>query len=93
MTAEHKPTDVKGYRALSSEEIELINLIKADGASLHKRIKEVRDLLTAQACENSDVVTQRHHNAEPNRWLAEARTDLQKGLMSLVRAVAQPSGF
>ena len=27
------------------------------------------------------------------RWLAIAKTDLQKGFMSLVRAVAKPEGF
>lgn len=27
------------------------------------------------------------------RWLAIARTDLQKGMMFLIRAVARPSGF
>lgn len=27
------------------------------------------------------------------RWLAEAKTDLQKGFMSAVRAIAQPTSF
>jgi hypothetical protein len=27
------------------------------------------------------------------RWLAIAKTDLQKGMMALVRAVARPEGF
>lgn len=27
------------------------------------------------------------------RWAAEGRTDLQKGFMSLVRAIAQPTTF
>lgn len=31
-------------------------------------------------------------NPDP-RWVAEARTDLQKGLMSLTRAVAKPTSF
>jgi hypothetical protein len=35
----------------------------------------------------------RHKDAEPRRWLAMARTDLQTGVMRLVRAVAQPLGF
>lgn len=29
----------------------------------------------------------------PSRWAAEAQTDLQKGYMSLVRAVARPTTF
>jgi hypothetical protein len=93
MTAEHKPTDVKGYRALTTAELHLINRIKEDGAALQRRITEVRELIAKQAHEGDDFVKERQHYAEPNRWLSEARTDLQKGLMSLVRAVAQPSGF
>lgn len=34
--------------------------------------------------------------ADPNadqRWVAEGRTDLQKGLMSLTRAVTKPTSF
>ena len=27
------------------------------------------------------------------RWLSEGKTDLQKGIMSLVRSVAQPESF
>jgi hypothetical protein len=27
------------------------------------------------------------------RWLAIARTDLQRGMMSLIRAIAKPQGF
>lgn len=28
-----------------------------------------------------------------HRWAAEGRTDLQKGFMSLIRAIAQPTTF
>lgn len=31
-------------------------------------------------------------DADP-RWVAEARTDLQKGFMSLVRAITRPTTF
>lgn len=37
--------------------------------------------------------TFRIHMAEPMRWISIARTDLQRGLMALTRAVAQPGGF
>jgi hypothetical protein len=36
---------------------------------------------------------ERLDHAEPERWLAMARTDLQTGLMKLVRAIAQPASF
>lgn len=39
---------------------------------------------------DADVVA-RHKIAEPRRWAAIAKTDLQKGIMALVRAVAQPT--
>lgn len=31
--------------------------------------------------------------SEPLRWLAIGRTDLQTGLMALIRAVAKPTTF
>ncbi|MGQ7957649.1 Acb2/Tad1 domain-containing protein [Pseudomonas sp. SP16.1] len=34
----------------------------------------------------------RFHAAEPLRWAAIGKTDIQTGLMALVRAVAQPAG-
>lgn len=36
---------------------------------------------------------QRLNTAQPGRWLSIARTDLQTGIMALVRAVAQPTSF
>jgi hypothetical protein len=36
---------------------------------------------------------QRLQEAQPERWLAMARTDFQTGLMKLTRAVAQPTGL
>jgi hypothetical protein len=38
-----------------------------------------------------DLLEQNH--AIDKRWLAIARTDLQRGLMALVRAIARPQGF
>ncbi|SCZ33161.1 MULTISPECIES: Acb2/Tad1 domain-containing protein [Burkholderia] len=35
---------------------------------------------------------QRFEAAEPHRWVAIAKTDIQTGIMALVRAVAQPAG-
>lgn len=46
-------------------------------------------MMTAQAV----VLENRFNAAEPERWLAMARTDLQCGLMKLTRAVAQPEFF
>lgn len=35
----------------------------------------------------------RFKDAEPLRWAAIAKTDIQTGLMALVRAIAQPTTF
>ena len=45
--------------------------------------------------ESSDesVELRRFMAAEPHRWAAISKTDLQTGLMALVRAVAQPAGY
>jgi hypothetical protein len=39
-----------------------------------------------------DVIA-RHAIAEPRRWALIGKTDLQKGIMALVRAVLQPTEF
>jgi len=39
-----------------------------------------------------EVIDNMPENADP-RWKAEGRTDLQKGLMSLTRAIAKPEFF
>lgn len=40
---------------------------------------------------NARAERERWQKAEPHRWAAIAKTDLQTGVMALVRAVAQPS--
>ena len=68
---------VSGYRELNQDEIDLMNRIKA-----------------ANALENpSDHAEyERFCSAEPLRWASIGKTDIQTGLMALVRAVAQPAG-
>lgn len=69
---------VKGYKKLTPVQIAAINIIKEEGVVLQSLI----DSLIDEAALEVDL-----------RWLAEGRTDLQKGLMSLTRAVAQPDFF
>ena len=70
----------------------------------HKKIKGYRDLteteighmnsckLMAESvrvlCENIEVIPD-----IDKRWLAIAKTDLQKGFMALVRSIAKPETF
>lgn len=68
--------EIKGYRELSREEIDAMNLIKSAGAEVGKMIS---------AMEQAQEVDK--------RWLAIAKTDLQKGFMALTRSIAKPDFF
>lgn len=82
---------IKGYRELSQEEIDLINVIKAEGEKL--------ELLLNQ-CRAVDVSIGKNGNREnderldeASRWRAVAKTHFQQGLMALTRSVAKPEFF
>jgi len=74
MRDQHKK--IKGYRDLSQDEIDTMNMIKETGESL----KELIDVVSASS-------------GVDHRWVALAQTDLQKGIMALVRSVAKPESF
>ena len=70
----------------------------------HKKIKGYRDLSQeeinlmneakelAEKC--GELVTKMYKNpATDKRWIAIGQTDLQKGFMSIIRGVAQPTTF
>lgn len=99
---------ITGYRELSQDEIDLMNAIKREGASLlrlqeklHSYLAGKQALMRAES-ENPDhppeyrqaVVEElaRFSAAEPLRWAAIGKTDIQTAVMALVRAVAQPAG-
>lgn len=93
---------ISGYRELSQAEIDLMNRIKAKGVELLKLQAELVELVTQQgrdkaadAAENTDRHSEleRFQVAEPLRWAAIGKTDIQTGIMALVRAVAQPAGI
>lgn len=98
---ENQHRKIKGYRELSQEEIDLMNRIKAKGAELMALQEELVDLLDEQgrtkACDAAEN-TEKHAElvrfaaADPRRWAAIGKTDIQTGIMALVRAVAQPEG-
>ena len=95
---------ISGYRELSQVEIDLMNAIKAKGAELLDLQRQVVAHLAGQRQERLDAVAlaaghghgaselDRYIAAEPERWAAIGKTDIQTGIMALVRAVAQPSG-
>lgn len=88
---------IAGYRQLSQAEADLINSIKSSGAVLEQLLAQVKEHLNRQSRTlldgDDEAAAKRHEAAEPHRWFAMARTDLQTGLMRLVRSVVQPGGF
>lgn len=90
-------TKIKGYRDLSQAEIDLMNKVKEAGAALLALQEQVTEHLASQrdAALFTDVSGQeliRIKEAEPVRWASIAKTDIQTGIMALVRAIAQPGG-
>ena len=73
---------IKGYRDLSQQEIDLMNEAK----ELSVKVGELVEKLGA-----SDAVPT--EAGIDQRWLSIAKTDLQKGFMSLIRSIAQPTTF
>ncbi|QWL64897.1 DUF7681 family protein [Aeromonas jandaei] len=99
---ENQHRQIKGYRELSQQEIDLMNSIKAKGAemlALHGHLVEMlqhdsdeKRRAALKSAPGTDEELNRFMNAEPLRWAAIGKTDIQTGVMALVRAVAQPDG-
>lgn len=98
---ENQHRKIKGYRELSQAEIDLMNRIKAKGTELLELQAELVEALrmqgqdkAADAAGNTDchAELERFQAAEPLRWASIGKTDIQSGIMALVRAVAQPAG-
>lgn len=89
---------ITGYRQLSTEEVALMNEAKALGTQFEDLIARLRryhqvqwdEAVTRQLADNS-VELHRLRDAEPERWLAMGRTDIQTGVMKIVRSIAQPA--
>lgn len=84
---ENQHRKIKGYRELDQAEIDLMNEIKAKGVELGELVKrlEARQSQVSEDYGSDD--------AEPRRWIAIGKTQLQQGLMALTRAVAKPEFF
>lgn len=104
---ENQHRKIAGYRELSQQEIDLMNRIKAKGGELLGLQAELVSLLrdseiakfnhinnatTDEAEAEAKAELARFKSAEPLRWAAIGKTDIQTGIMALVRAVAQPAG-
>lgn len=102
--ATYTPPPVKGYRSLTQAEVDLMNKGKELGQQMQSYVDEVAAHLSLQyaGCivgENEEPPNEilaelaRVAKAEPQRWLSIGRTDLQRGLMATIRAIAQPGTF
>lgn len=106
---ENQHRQIKGYRELNQDEINLMNRIKAFGLELQSLVQAVNEhnqsqfLEAVNRREDTDLpqetrdlayaVENNIRDSECARWAAMARTDFQTGLMKLTRAVAKPEFF
>ncbi len=74
---ENQHRKIKGYRELSQTEIDLMNEVKEKAAEVGELVAKMEGNLAV-----IDL-----------GWLTEGKTDLQKGFMSLTRAIAKPGFF
>lgn len=79
---ENQHQHIKGYRDLNQDEIDMMNKIKQKGVELGALVDE---LATLNA--------QTGNHAIDMRWVSIGKTDLQTGIMALVRSVARPETF
>jgi hypothetical protein len=79
-------TGITGYRQLNADEITLVNEVKQLGLQIGALIERLEEL--PQAVHPTD-----EGPAIDRRWLAIGKTDLQRGWMSVVRAIARPTTF
>lgn len=75
---ENQHRQIKGYRELTQEEINVMNKIKEAGI-------EVGNIV--------NLLEHSEHLGVDQRWLSIGRTQLQQGFMALTRAVAKPDFF
>ena len=80
MNNQHK--QIKGYRDLSQDEINLMNEVK-------QKASEVEALINSLGAFHAGT----GNHAIDMRWVAIATTDLQKGFMALTRSIAKPESF
>lgn len=93
MDNQHKK--ITGYRDLSQEEIDLMNEVKEHAEATRHLVHRIEMVLIKQSQERTESQVEPPHSVvtEPLHWMKEGRTDLQKGYMSPVRSIAQPTSF
>lgn len=79
---------ITGYRQLSTQEVALMNEGKALAEACGAYIEKLR---SHAGIDGSDI----NGKFPPldQRWISIGATDLQKGFMSIIRGIAQPTTF
>jgi hypothetical protein len=72
-------SNIKGYRELTQDEIDLINEAKALAEQVGAFVEKLEDGRPGLSFDK--------------RWIAVGKTHAQQGFMALVRSVAQPTTF
>jgi hypothetical protein len=96
---ENQHRRITGYRDLRAEDIALMNQVKALGVTIEAVIEDAVKPHVKKQRQDAVLATTPHdepkrlEQAEPERWIAIARTKFQEALMALTRAVAQPTSF
>ena len=93
MTEFFQQPKITGYRQLNEQEAALMNQVKAQGQQLEQLVSTLEQYLAQQKAAAVGTEVARIEQAQPMKWLAVGKTDLQTGLMALTRAVAQPGAF
>jgi hypothetical protein len=89
MDNQHK--QIKGYRDLSQEEIDLMNKIKALAEEVGVLVDTLQQVNDVEYFSDDEELSDAA--CEANRWICSAKKDLQLGFMQLTRAVAKPTTF
>ena len=81
---------IKGYRKLTEVEISLINRAKDLEAVITELRDDIENMLIANLDSASITESYRIQRSNAADWLTSGYIDMNKGLMQIVRAVAQP---
>lgn len=80
---------ITGYRQLTPAEVALMN----EGKALAEQVGEY--IAKLRSHKDSPVREGDNRNSPPldQRWISIGATDLQRGFMSVIRGIAQPTTF
>lgn len=89
MDNQHK--QIKGYRDLSQEEIDLMNEIKLLAEQVGKLVDKIEKFNDKDYFDEDEDIA--NAGAVAMHWISTGKRDLQLGFMQLTRAVAKPTTF